>query len=344
LLSPRLLWRERRGVATAFVAFLIVASPVLYRFAQDPQHFIEESTSLSILGDPEGYKAVYQTDNVLEVVREQFELSLDYFIEGNNRDTQYMFRGPGLDNLTRALFIAGVIVALVRFRDIGYRTALLWFWLGLLIGSAMTESPPLVPRLAMLVPPAALLAGAAFGQGIDRLPVARPALIGAGVAASLTIVLFAVNYQNYFEKYQERDVYWPWIEPQRAIGAYVGTLPDGARVYLLRTPGVWSAHPTVDFVRRTGPGSDVTLREIEGWDAPDFETSEAVRNIRGSGVKIIAPAEAVAGLQRLQRLCPNGLIYEQRGPMGLGGETALQFAVLNLPDARCLSLPAVGSP
>jgi 4-amino-4-deoxy-L-arabinose transferase-like glycosyltransferase len=343
VLSPRLLWRERRGVMTAFVAFLIVASPVLFRFAQDPERFIEESTSLSVVGDPEGFKAVYQTDSVLYVVREQFELSLNYFVEGNNRDTQYMFRGPGFDSLTRALFIAGVIVAIVRFRDIGFRTALLWFWLGLLIGSAMTESPPLVPRLAMLAPPAALLAGGALGQGIDRLPVARPALIGAGVAACLTIVLFGVNYQNYFEKYQDSDIYWPWIEPQRAIGAYVASLPDDARAYLLRTPGVWSAHPTVDFIRQTGPGKDATLREIEGWDAPDFERSEALRNIEGPNLRIIAPAEAISGLQRLQRLCPSGLVYEQHGPMGLGGETALQFAVLNLLDARCLSLPANGN-
>jgi hypothetical protein len=212
----------------------------------------------------------------------------------------------------------------------------LWFWLGLLIGSAMTESPPLVPRLAMLVPPAALLAGAALGQGMDKVPLQHRGLIGAGAAIALTAVLFVPNYQNYFEKYQERDVYWPWIEPQRAIGAYAAALPDGTAVYLLQTPGVWAGHPTLDFTRRTGRGSDVMIREVPGWESPEFDATVAFRDVPRSRVRIIAPVEALAGLSELQELCPNGLIYEQHGPMGLGGDTSLQFKVLVLAEPNCL--------
>ena len=335
VLSPRLLWRRRRDLAVAFAVFLVVASPLLVRFAQDPDAYLAEPNRQTVLGSPDGFLESYGTDSVFVVIREQFKLSFRYFIDGHNRDTQYMFRGPGFDGFMRALFFAGLIVALVRVRDLGYRAALLWFWLGLLFGSAMTESPPLAPRLAMLLPPAALLAGGALGQGLDRLPADRRRVIAAAVIVLVSFELFIPNYRNYFERYSERDVYWPWVEPQRAIGEYVAALPADAHVLLLRTPGVWSEQAIVDFVRRSGPGSDAPLRDVDGWESSDFDPASAAGPLGGPPVHIIAPAEAVAGLGKFQWRCP-GRLDQHHGPMGLGGESALQFSVLSFDNPDCL--------
>ena len=338
LLAPRLLWQQRRGLAIAFIAFLVVASPVLFRFVQSPDAYLAEPARQTVLGSPDGFLESYGTDSVLVVIREQFKTSFRYFIDGHNRDTQYMFRGPGFDSLMKALFFAGVIVAVVRIRDVGYRTALLWFWLGLLFGSAMTESPPLVPRLAMLIPPAALMAGGALGQGLDALQVGRRGLTAAGVAIAVIAGLFVPNYLNYFDSYGEQDVYWPWVEPPRAIGEYVAALPSDLPALLLRTPGVWADNPTVDFLRRSGPGSDAPLHDIEGWESNRFDPASDIGPIGAPRLRIIAPAEAGGAMSKFQALCP-GRIDEHFGPMPPDGQRALQFSVLSVENLKCLSSP-----
>jgi len=341
LLAPPLLWRLRKGLLLAFVSFLVVASPVVFRFVQTPDKYVEESTRVSVLGNSQPFLDAYDTDSVHVVVREQFKKSFKYFIDGDNRDTQYGFRGPGFDSLTKALFFAGLVVAVIRIHDVGYRTILLWFWLGLLFGSAMTESPPLVPRLAMLMPAAALLAGAPLGQAIEGLRLQRGSLAAGAVAAGIAVLLFLPNYASYFEKYQAKDVFWPWVEPNRAVGAYVSRLDGGTSVYLFRTPGVWAQHPILDFVKETGRGKDTKVVDVEGWDKPDFRLPGSIKGLPAGGeARFVVTQEGQALIPWLQALCPTSRLEVVFGPLEIGGKQGLLYEVLTVPDIRCLMEPA----
>jgi 4-amino-4-deoxy-L-arabinose transferase-like glycosyltransferase len=335
LTAPALLWSRRRQVSLAAVAFMAVATPLLIAFALAPGDYIRETSRLSVFGGTQGFLDAYDTDSVFVVVREQLERSFDYFMHGGSRDTHYMYRGAGFDSLTRALFFAGVIAAAVRIRDTGYRTLLLWFGLGLL-ASALTESPPLAPRLALLLPAAALLCGAALGQALDRLPAwRRPVTVAVTLAAGA--VLAVSNLGIYFDKYSPADdVFWPWIEPNRSIGLYLSDLEEQEPVYLFRTPGVWADNPILDFLRRSR-GTEPRVVDIGNWRDASFNLERELRALPRGRLTFVVTREGTQVMRHLRALCPQGELTPAFGRQDAGNRTSLLFEALRISDGACLT-------
>jgi hypothetical protein len=268
------------------------------------------------------------------VLKKQFELSYGYFFEGRNRDTQYMFRGAGLDSGTQALIVAGLIVAAIRIRRLPYRALLFCVALGLL-GNTITESPPLVPRLSLLMPAGALLMAAPLGEIAGRLFRGNLAL-GCLAAAVVTAALVVPHYNNYFRDWDESDVYWSWIEPNRSIGRYIADLGPDDRVYLLRTPGVWRDHAQLRFAMLEAGRDSSSIVEIPDWTKIDFSWAQAGLEGGPGSVYVVAPPEGSDVLKSLRLLCLDATTYESVGYLHHLGPKELRFTAVRLDDLGCV--------
>jgi dolichyl-phosphate beta-glucosyltransferase len=165
--------RRRLFVVGGFFAagFLVAMAPMLLNYVTDPDALEADRTS-SVFALAESTRnhveSVTGETTASGILRAQTINSLKGFL--NQGDLSGQYSGPPLTSpATAALMLAGILVALVRIREMESRLVLLWAGLGLLLGSILIIDPPSHTRLIVIFPVPFILAALAVDTGLRRL-------------------------------------------------------------------------------------------------------------------------------------------------------------------------------
>ena len=330
----------------ALLGFALAILPWLAFPIFKTEEFRQRPTEVFILSDLDRYKEGWKTDSALEVFRLQAHHTVKVFYRGGDTSNQYGHNAPLLDPTSRWLFYVGIAIAVLSLRRASYAFLLLWFGLTLVIGGILTDTPPFVPRLVGLFPAVALLAGLGLERPLaflawasgrwghrlrmrvgNRLPgiifVAPIFLAALGVVSFLS---FRWHYQAYFTDYPvtPHAIYWPWIEPMSTIGAYLSSFEGDTRAYLLRTPGVWTAHRIIQFQTY---GRDLDLIDVVCSSSPcDLPKPES-----GVPAVYIFLPEDRGQLEQLQEDLPGGITRSFTGRVNPDRTVSEMFVAYEVP-------------
>jgi 4-amino-4-deoxy-L-arabinose transferase-like glycosyltransferase len=197
-------WRCRRGLLAFAVAALLVAGPLLVHFVKIPSSFTERYEVLGSLRSMqmEGERAdTGKSMGWLWLVH--LERSIFAFVYVRDRGFFYMADTPMLCVLSGTLFVLGVGLALLHWREVRYAVLLVWLGLTVVLGGWALEFPPQYQRYLIASPAVCLLVGRA---AVTLLRLARriwdwrPAVCQHLVVLT-AVVLLALSAGYYFGIY-----------------------------------------------------------------------------------------------------------------------------------------------
>ncbi len=204
------------------------------------------------------------------ILVEQFFQAAGAFHAFPDRTVWYGLRGPLLGAAAGAFLLLGMAWAVARWRDRGSFLALAWFWVVIISGGMLTESPPSSQRLVLAIPPVALL----VALGAERTVTLSGRALGASGRAqrlALALVVLALcgfSLQTYFWRYT----------PQRLYGGENGRVATrlayllreqapGSQVYFLGPPRIYYEFGAIRFLAPNVPGQNA-VEPLQG--PPDF--------------------------------------------------------------------------
>ncbi len=230
---PRAAWRN---LALVFVLAAVVALPLAVYAVNHPQEFnqrVEDALVLNNAGE---------TTTGVQALRDQVvDTLLMYSFRGNDSPIKNIPYHPGLDPFLSALFMLGILVAVIRIRRLPY--AFLLVWLALLmvpsmlasLGAAEKRASGTLPSVAILGAIGALVTWEVVRGLFARwTPQVRAVEVGG---AALLLVGFAyaglTTAHDYFVTFGENgDLFTHFEAGQAAIGKYIATLPKDQLVYI----------------------------------------------------------------------------------------------------------------
>ncbi len=229
-----------RGLLLAALVALLVAAPLGAYFVTHPANFLQRPASVALTGSSEASLL----DNLLRVAGM-------FFVRGDANPRSNLPGRPALDPFLTALFLMGVVRALLGFRH--PRLALPLLWLGVMtLPTLVTEHAPHFGRAIGATPAIALLCGLGTRYILDvgrlrpnvrYLPNASMALLAAGLVFSTFSTARA-----YFHTWgRSPDLFYAYDVGLVEVAGQINALPGDERVYLTPTP---RDHYTLQFLVR----------------------------------------------------------------------------------------------
>ncbi len=253
--SPRA-FGARHGVRplAAIAGFLLVAAPMIQTALRRPEDFRARQTTVGMLGTGRfAEEAARRDTSVALVVLDQVRRAGLAFSATTDTSTFYGLPSPLLDRVSSALLLLGLLHA--TGRAIARRGAtrlfplVAWWWSGMLLGGALTISPPASQRLVGLAIPTAafVVSGAALLlRRARRLLRLRPAVpLAVGVAA-----FSVVSLRTYAEFSPRRLAGGPNSEVATAVARHVAGLGPDYVVHLAGAPRLFVSIPPLRFLLR----------------------------------------------------------------------------------------------
>lgn len=140
------------------------------------------------------------------------------------------YRGGGmLDDVTGALLVLGLLLAVSRLLRPPYAFLLLWWGATTVAGGVLTDAPPAFVRLVGLLPAVAILAALPLALLVDSArgaPVRRA--VGAVAAAALLAAATGANAYTYFVRFPRQE-----FDPMSELAHYLARVPPPASTVLL---------------------------------------------------------------------------------------------------------------
>ena len=210
-------WRRLFHVA-GFVAagFAVAMTPMIFNYITDPDVF-EADRAGSVFAFAESNRAHVESrtgeTSPSGILRVQAIRSLRGFFNHGDQSGQYATEQAVTSPVTAFLALAGLLIALVRFRDTESRLVLLWAGLGLLLGSILIINPPSQTRLIVLFPVPFIFAALAIDTMFQRLDRQGGRWVGLLSMAVCVLVIgqAAVFNLGGYRRYVE------WIDKEKRI-------------------------------------------------------------------------------------------------------------------------------
>ncbi len=271
LREPGFWERQKRGLLTLGVGWLVAAAPILYWFALHPNDLISRYHQVSL------FASGWFADTVALTGQSPALVMLHYFFKALGGfhavpDPTFWYHPgvPLLDFIWGTLMAVGMVESIIRWRWPSRGLTLLWFWSTLITAWVLTENPPSSQRGVLLMPVVALLIAwgteALLELGRERTEL-RAALYVALAAAAFFNLIF------YFVLYTPRRVYGnPTAEIATEVARYqqAHPLPAGAKVYFMGEPYLYWEFGTLAYLLRDVPGENVPLETV-----PELDTHPA---------------------------------------------------------------------
>ncbi|HYU17903.1 MAG TPA: glycosyltransferase family 39 protein, partial [Chloroflexota bacterium] len=260
----RFLVRHAASLATCCLGIILAASPLLLDAWLRPADYAARPQQVFIWNE---VQRAGRLDPLLDSLRQHV---LMFNVAGDRNGRHNLPGAPMLDQVTAALFVLGLGLALTRLRQPAWLLVVLWCVVGLM-GGALTlafEAPQAL-RAIEAQTPAILFAAGALGV-LPALARRARSDTGARWGTALVGILLAsavgLNYQAYFVLKATDFAAWAAYSTSEAIAAQrAEPLAASANVYLDDT---WVDHPTVKFLapdlkepRRLDPLANVPLRD-----------------------------------------------------------------------------------
>ena len=314
LLNPRNFWRDHKwGLLVGFVAFLIVAAPMIQYAIRFPVEFNARLYQVGIIQSGWLEREVVILDQpAWKILFDQFRRAALAFNYYPDRTVWYGLPAPLLDPFFGGIFLLGLVYSTLQLfnRRVGPRIApmVAWWWGGMILGGIMTESPPSSQRLITLAVPACFFIAYALwelvqlaGQSIKSAP-AR-ALIVLGV---LFFALISLN--SYFIQYTPQQLYGGRnAEMATAIAPRLNELKAEHRIYFVGAPWMYWGFATLPYL----------VPDADAGDILDPLTEPLPENlfVQDKGALFIVIPPRMEELDILARAFPNGVREDVSSPI-----------------------------
>jgi 4-amino-4-deoxy-L-arabinose transferase-like glycosyltransferase len=250
-LAAQLLFGPRRrllkvvGFGAAGIA--VAVAPLAVSYAKSPDILRSDRTgSVLVLADSTRphVLSVTQETTTAGILRVQTIQSIRGFTDLGDRSGQYAGQQPLASPATAALAFLGLIVAFARWRDSESRLVLLWFGLGLVLGSILIIDPPSHTRLIMLFPVPFILAALALETSFGWLEQRRGnwthlLIAGAGIFVIGQATLFnLLGYREYNQELGRQARVWDVVRIVEKYGDEYDYYFFGGPSMLADAPGL----------------------------------------------------------------------------------------------------------
>ena len=292
-------WREFLLVV---LAGAVVLGPMLLLFIRDRDSFGSRARDVLILSPDAAHHMMskYGVETFGAMVLQQARHTALVFHAGADKSTQFGARRSFLDPFSAAAMTLGIGYALVRWRTLGGRFALLWLVTILVVGCLLTVNAPFFPRIVGLAAPAALLGAAALDR-IDALVRELLSkwsrvpgwLVPGGVLAVALALTARANWSWYVTTYES------WATARGHLARYLEARPE-LRVYSVAIPVWWARDREFEFL---APGQMINDLDAATVRKGDFDPS---------AVLVISPSERSLVLALRARF-PDATIEAHRG-------------------------------
>ena len=300
-----------RGLLTMTGAGLTAAAPMIQYALRYPAEYMAPLSRVGLLqgGRLDALMAVRNV-SAPEVLLDQIQRSVLAFNVYPDPTFWYQPGQPLFDAPSGVLFILGLGYATVRGLDPRLFPLAAWWWLGTLLGGAMTENPPSSQRLIGLsVPAVAFVALALIRVGVAARSWLDPRW--RAVALSIAVaVISALSVKFYFVEYTPRRVYGgPNAVVANTLASYASQqLGREWRMYFFGPPRMYIDYGTIAFLAPEVEGVDV--REVMATAPPpgliQFDKRPAL---------VFLP-ERRGELEMVRRTYPEGRVEEIPSPLG----------------------------
>jgi 4-amino-4-deoxy-L-arabinose transferase-like glycosyltransferase len=250
----------------ALFGMVLVLGPQLAYVRDDPQSLVDRLKYRSVFRRWDQAVEIHGTDDTTGVLAGQVALNLSAFVANADRGPFYAFaQQPLLAPPLAVLFLAGLLIALLRCRDPRY-VSLLLICAGVLTAGVLSAGAPQFHRLLPMVPIACLLAAIAgielfralSGPFVKRAPsavacaaVALPSVLVLWVAADGLLTVFA-----------QPPSAVPW-QPQTAWAHWTGEQAQRHTVLLAGNPDVFSWDERIRLQAGGGKVLDVANPSVD---------------------------------------------------------------------------------
>jgi hypothetical protein len=242
-------WREAGWLVSGL---MVSGLPVTALFMANPGTFAGHQNEVSVLGnDPyalQVLRSMYGTTSLLPVLLQQAWRIATTFNARGDVSLQIGWGGSMLDRVSAALLPAALLLALVRWRRWQYALCLGWF-VAVAGAGILTIPAPWWPRLAALLPAAALLIGVLLAESArlfeHSMPRSRP-LVVAGLAVVLVCITIG-NLRLVFVDYPAAALQAAPMKPT-LLGRFLAHAPGADRTVLLSDGSMYVNYETIRFL------------------------------------------------------------------------------------------------
>jgi 4-amino-4-deoxy-L-arabinose transferase-like glycosyltransferase len=252
-----------RWALVPLAAALVVVMPLLLHYTAYPDTMASRANQVTILAP--GWlvqEQAYTGRSAASILLQQFWKAISAFHYTVDPTFWYRPSIPFLDFVSGVLLLFGMVWAGIHWRESRNVLLLLWFWLAVILGWALTENPPSSQRLVIVTPALALLAslGLNWLVALGRRTFGRwPRLSWDTVADGLLVIVSVLNLYFYFIVYTPTGVYAnPTAEVATRLGRYLAAQDDDDRVvYFYGAPQMYWTNGNLSFMARDIEGVDV---------------------------------------------------------------------------------------
>jgi hypothetical protein len=309
LFERKTLRQQGAHLLAALALAVIVALPIGLYFRANGTIFMERAVVTGILDGQTGWlsqEAVQTGQSPLALFQKQFWQAFLAFNGSQDNSPSYRPNVPLLNFGTAVLFALGLIISLLRLRQLKFSMLVVWVLVTLLFAGALLIAPPQSHRLLIAIPAVMLLAAIALVE-IAQLahtaltpsphpPTSSPKFLLAltTVAAVLALSDVAFYYGRYPQTHEFADAN---TEAAYAISQYLNTLDGEWSAYFYGPPAMYVDFPTFPYLLPQFQ-KDVNFFDVARDASPDLTAD-------GSQVFIFLP-ERAGEITAVERIYPNG--------------------------------------
>jgi hypothetical protein len=246
----------------------VVVAPLALYYAEYPDTIASRADQVSVLS--RGWMAhekAYTGRSAASILLRQLGRAISAFHYTPDPTYWYHPSVPFLDVVSGVFIVFGMVWTVVRWRQSGNALLLIWFWMAVVMGWALTENPPSGQRMVIVAPAAALLValGLEWVLGFARRTLAGNKALLSGLSTAVLALIALLNLHHYFVVYTPSGVYGnPTAEVATRLGRYLCQQDDGLSVRFFGPPSMYWDIGNLSFLVPDAVGADVPPPEQGG--------------------------------------------------------------------------------
>jgi hypothetical protein len=245
-------------IAVMAIGFLVTLGPLLRYYIARPDTYVARLVEHGLLqrGTVPDLQAGGQS--LFAAIVGHAYRTFAFYVAVNDAGPFYNSGAPILTHGMELLFLVGIVLSLLKWREIEHFTLLIWVAGTALFGGFLLLDPPQSQRYLIAAPALCILMALALvkmGSLLPQLTGLAPRL-WQGVTAIALLAIVVWNLYDYFAVYTPRDTY-AYTPVMTMAGNFLHSQSGGSYAYMFTDPITFLHYGTIKFLADNPRGVDV---------------------------------------------------------------------------------------